>query len=132
MLDLGFVRENLPLLEEKLRQRGLDPAETLKDFVDLDRERRRFINEMETLRAEQNRASEEIARAKKEGRDPGARAEELRGLRERIRQAEEQANQRSDAMREVLTRIPNLPHSSVPVGGGAEQNAEVRRWGAAP
>ncbi len=132
MLDLGFVRENLPLVEEKLRQRGLDPAETLKDFVSLDRERRRFINEMETLRAEQNRASDEIARLKKEKKDAGAGTEELRTLRDRIRQAEEQANQRNEQMREVLARIPNLPHSSVPVGTGSEQNVEVRRWGVPP
>jgi seryl-tRNA synthetase len=129
MLDLGFVRENLPLIEEKLRQRGMDPAETLQDFINLDRQRRRFINEMESLRAEQNRASEEIARAKKEGKDAAGRTEELRGLRERIRQAEEQANERNDEMRRVLARIPNLPHTTVPVGAGSEQNAEVRRWG---
>lgn len=132
MLDLGFVRENLPLVEEKLRQRGMDPAETLKDFVSLDRERRRFINEMETLRAEQNRASEEIARLKKDGKDAGNRPEELRTLRDRIRQAEEQANQRNEPMREILARIPNLPHSSVPVGKSSEQNVEVRRWGTPP
>ena len=132
MLDLGFVRENLPLLEEKLGQRGMDPAETLKDFVNLDRERRRFINQMETLRAEQNRASEEIARLKKDGKDAGNRPEELRSLRDRIRQAEEQANQRNEEMRAVLARIPNLPHASVPVGKTAEQNVEVRRWGVPP
>jgi len=133
MLDLGFVRENLELVEEKLRQRGLDPEETLKGFVSSDRERRRFINEMETLRAEQNRASEEIARLKKEGnKDAGARTEELRALRDRIRQAEEQANQRNEEMRQVLARIPNLPHASVPAGKGAEQNVEVRRWGTPP
>src|SRR5262245_24793827 len=132
MLDLGFVRENLPLVEEKLRQRGLDPAETLKDFANLDRERRRFINEMETLRAEQNRASEEIARLKKEGKAAGTRPEQLRTLRDRIRQAEEQANQRNEQMRDVLARIPNLPHASVPVGKSSEQNVEVRRWGTLP
>jgi seryl-tRNA synthetase len=132
MLDLGFVRENLPAVEEKLRQRGLDPAETLKDFVSLDRDRRRFINEMETLRAEQNRASEEIARLKKEGKDAGNRPEQLRTLRDRIRQAEEQANQRNEQMREVLARIPNLPHASVPIGKSSEQNLEVRRWGTPP
>lgn len=131
MLDLGFVRSNLPLIEEKLRQRGMDPAETLKDFRNLDSERRRFINEMETLRAEQNRASEEIARLKKEGREPANRAEELRNLRDRIRQAEEQANQRNEEMQQVLARIPNLPHASVPAGT-AEQNLEVRRWGTPP
>ncbi len=117
MLDLGFVRENLELVREKLKQRGLDPDETLKDFLSSDRERRRFINEMETLRAEQNRASEEIARLKKEGKnkDSAGRTEELRALRDRIRQAEEQANKHNDEMRQVLARIPNLPHAAAKV-----------------
>ena len=132
MLDLGFVRENLALLEEKLRQRGMDPAEILKNFSTLDRERRQFINEMEKLRAEQNRASEEIARLKKQGQDAGGRTQELRDLRERTRQAEEQANQRDGEMRQVLAGIPNLPHASVPAGKSAEQNVEVRRWGTPP
>ena len=57
MLDLGFVRDNLPLIEEKLRQRGMDPAEVLKDFRVLDTERRRLITVAETLKAKRNRAS---------------------------------------------------------------------------
>ena len=52
MLDLAFVRDNLPLLEEKLRQRGMDPAEILKDFREIDTLRRQAITQMETLKAE--------------------------------------------------------------------------------
>ena len=66
MLDLGFVREHLPLIEEKLRLRGMDAGEVLGDFQALDGERRRLITEAETLKAQRNRAAEEIARLKKE------------------------------------------------------------------
>ena len=69
MLDLSFVRDNLPLVEEKLRQRGMDPGEVLKDFRAIDTERRQAITETETMKARRNRASEEIAPLKKSGQD---------------------------------------------------------------
>ena len=132
MLDLGFVRDNLPLIEEKLRQRGMDPAEVLKDFRALDAERRRLITVAETLKAKRNRASEEIARLKKEKQDAGAGVlmAETKELRAQGDEAEKQAAQKEEELRDIMARIPNIPHASVPVGNSAEQNAEVRRWGA--
>src|SRR5438552_3771841 len=134
MLDLGFVRDNLPLIEEKLRQRGMDPAEVLKDFRVLDTERRRLITVAETLKAKRNRASEEIARLKKEEQDAGAGVlmAETKELRAQGDEAEKQAAQKEEELRDIMARIPNIPHASVPVGTSAEQNAEVRRWGAPP
>ena len=67
MLDLGFVRDNLPMISEKLRQRGLDADALLGGFADIDAKRRHAITAMETLKAERNRASEEIAKLKKSG-----------------------------------------------------------------
>jgi seryl-tRNA synthetase len=131
MLDLNFVRENLALLEEKLRQRGMDPA-GLKDFRELDALRRRGITEAETLKARRNRASDEIARLKKNGQDAGALVEETKTLREQIQQKEGAAAELEARLREILTGIPNLPHNGVPVGQGSEQNREVRRWGSPP
>ena len=69
MLDLAFVRDNLPLIEEKLRQRGMNPGEILKDFHQVDTQRRHAITETETLKARRNAASEEIAKRKKAGQD---------------------------------------------------------------
>ncbi len=60
MLDLNFVRDNLALVEEKLRQRGMNPAEVLRDFAAIDVDRRQAITQNETLQARRNRASEEI------------------------------------------------------------------------
>ena len=73
MLDLNFVRDNLPLVEEKLRQRGMDPAEVLKDFRPLDAQRRQAITRRRPCKAQRNRASEEIAKLKKSGQDATAR-----------------------------------------------------------
>ncbi|MFZ0705492.1 MAG: serine--tRNA ligase, partial [Candidatus Korobacteraceae bacterium] len=66
MLDLAFVRDHLPLVEEKLRQRGMDPAAVLQDFHSLDQERRTAIRISEELKARRNQASEEIAALKKQ------------------------------------------------------------------
>ena len=132
MLDLAFVRGSLPLIEEKLRQRGLDPAETLKDFHALDGERRRLIAEFETLKAQRNRASEEIAKLKKEGKDAGPQMAQTKELRARSDELEKQAAEKEEQLRGMLARVPNLPHASVPIGQTAEQNQEVRRWGVPP
>jgi seryl-tRNA synthetase len=129
MLDLNFVRENLPLVEEKLRQRGMDPAAVLKDFREVDTLRRQAITEAETSKAQRNKASEEIAKLKKSGQDASAAMAQTKELREKISALEKTATDLDARLREILTGIPNLPHASVPVGRSADDNVEIRRWG---
>jgi len=132
MLDLNFVRDNLPLVEEKLRQRGMDPAAVLKDFREVDTQRRQAITEAETLKARRNRASEDIGKLKKSGQDASALMAETKDLREQIQTREKTAADLDARLGEILSGIPNLPHASVPVGNSAEQNVELRRWGRSP
>jgi seryl-tRNA synthetase len=132
MLDLNFVRDNLPLVEEKLRQRGMDPVTVLKDFREVDRQRRQAITEAETLKARRNRASEDIGKLKKSGQDAGVLTAETKELREQIQTREKTAADLDARLREILSGIPNIPHASVPVGNSAEQNVEVRLWGRTP
>ena len=132
MLDLAFVRNNLPLLEEKLAQRGLDPKQALGDFPSVDEQRRKLITEMEQLKAQRNRASEEVAKAKKSGDDAAALIEQTRRLREKIEQGEGGIGKIEEQLKSILASLPNLAHESVPVGKTTEENAEVRRWGAPP
>jgi seryl-tRNA synthetase len=132
MLDLNFVRDNLALVEEKLRQRGMNPAELLKDFRAIDAERRQAITAAETLQARRNRASEEIAKLKKSGQDASAQIQETKEVREQIQESEKKAAEQEARLREILTSLPNLPHASVPVGKSAEDNVEAHRWGTPP
>ena len=132
MLDLNFVRENLSLVEEKLRQRGMDPAAVLKDFREVDTLRRQAITEAETSKAQRNKASEEVAKLKKAGQDASGVMAQTKELREKISALEKTATDLDARLREILTGIPNLPHASVPVGHSAEDNVEVRRWGIPP
>jgi seryl-tRNA synthetase len=132
MLDLNFVRDHLPLVEEKLRLRGMDPAEVLKDFRAIDSHRRLSITEAETLKAKRNRASEEIGQLKKSGQDATALMADMKDLRDKVQELEKKATDSENRLRDLLAGIPNIPHESVPVGKSSEENVEVRRWGAAP
>ena len=131
MLDLAFVRDHLPVVEEKLRQRGKDPA-ILKDFHSIDVERRAAITEAETLKARRNQATEEIARLKKNKQDATALIYETKELREKIATAEKHAEEADAKLRDILVGIPNIPDDSVPVGTSEADNVEVRRWGSPP
>jgi len=132
MLDLGFLRDNLPLVEQKLRDRGMDPREVLGDFHALDSDRRKLITEAETLTAQRNRKSEEVAKLKKEKQNADALIAETKAMRERIEELNKAVAAKDSDLQALLTRVPNLPHSSVPVGKSAEENVEARRWGAPP
>ncbi len=132
MLDLNFVRDNLPRVEEMLRQRGMDPAAVFKDFRDVDTQRRRAITEAETMKARRNKASEDISKLKKSGQDATAAIAETKDLREQIQTREKTAADLDTRLQDILAGIPNMPHSSVPVGHSAEENVEVRRWGTPP
>jgi len=132
MLDLSFVRENLSRVEEMLRQRGADPAVVLRDFRDVDTQRRKAITEAETMKARRNKASEDINKLKKSGQDATTAIAETKDLREQIQAREKSASDLDGRLRDILAGIPNMPDASVPVGQSAEDNVEVRRWGAPP
>jgi seryl-tRNA synthetase len=132
MLDLSFVRDNLPAIEEMLRRRGMDPETVLKDFRTVDGQRRQAITSAETLKAERNRLSEQIAGMKKSGEDASQIIAETKDMRVQIQEMEAAAQEYDARLSEVLVGIPNMPHESVPVGRGAEDNVEVRRWGTPP
>ncbi|HTM89088.1 MAG TPA: serine--tRNA ligase [Terriglobales bacterium] len=132
MLDLNFVRDQLPLVEEKLAQRGMNAAEVLGQFRELDGVRRQHITELETLQARRNRASEEIARLKKAKQEASTQIAETKELREKIQALEGKVQEEDARLRELLAGIPNMPNAGVPVGKTSEDNVEVRRWGTPP
>jgi seryl-tRNA synthetase len=128
MLDLAFVRANLPLVEEKLRQRGGDTS-LLANFAALDAGRRSAITEVETLKAQRNALSSEFARLKREGKDVSTLSNQTATLKDRIAELETKADSADLEMRTLLEQIPNLPHDSVPVGASEHDNALEKTWG---
>lgn len=132
MLDLSFVRDHLPKIEEMLRNRGLNPPSVLKDFHEVDAQRRQAIRTAEELKAHRNRLSETIPSRKKAGEDVSQLIAETKDMRVQIQELEKAAEEYDTRMSDILVGIPNMPHPSVPVGKSAEDNVEVRRWGTPP
>jgi seryl-tRNA synthetase len=132
MLDLGFVRANLALVKEKLRARGADPVVLLGDFSELDGRRRAAITQVETLKAERNRLSEEVGQRKRAGQDASELMERMPLLKDQIERQENEAAAAEIEMQGILTSIPNLPHESVPAGTSEHDNVEIRSWGEKP
>jgi seryl-tRNA synthetase len=135
MLDLNFVRANLEIVEAKLRARGMDPEALLGNFRELDQERRSRITQAETLQAQRNKLSQEVARSRKAGADASqitAVMDQTRELKQETDALERSAAEAEEAMRALLATIPNLTQDSVPAGKSEADNVEVLRWGQQP
>ncbi len=132
MLDLNFVRSHLETVEAKLRARGLDPATLLGDFRALDADRRSRITRAETLQAQRNKISQEVARSRKAGVDATELMDQTRALKQETEELERSAASAEEAMRALLIAIPNLPQDGVPLGRSEAENVEVLRWGTPP
>ncbi|MFQ5695961.1 MAG: serine--tRNA ligase, partial [Terriglobia bacterium] len=131
MLELAYVRKNLERVKKALRERGESDA-VLADFLARDAERRQAIAEAESLKAERNRASGEIGRLKKEGKDASELMRKMKDVAARTKELDRRAAELDDEMHELLLRVPNIPHESIPVGKSPADNQEVRRWGTPP
>lgn len=130
MHDLGYFREHLDEFEQMAANRGVVIA--FDGFRALDRERRERITAAERLKAERNKAGDEIARRKKAGEDASALLAEMKRVSDAIKMADEQITALDARLADFMLIVPNRPHSSVPVGHDAGANVEVRRWGAPP
>lgn len=127
MLDLKFVRDNLAVVEQALKNRNA--SVDLSEFIGLDKKRRELLVEVEALKSRRNTVSLEVSRLKKEKQDAEALIVEMRGVGDRISAMDAEVKEIEGKLAAILMYIPNVPHSSVPVGADEESNPEVRRWG---
>ena len=130
MLDLAYVRGHLDTIEQMARDRGI--TLDLAPFRTIDAERRQLITATDHLKAERNKASDEIVRLKKAGQDASAILARMKDVSDEIKRADERINELDEQLRQFLLTVPNIPHASVPCGKSAADNVEVRRWGAPP
>ncbi len=135
MLDLGFVRSNLPLVAEKLRMRGTDPAfvrDFAESFAQLDTDRRSAITEAETLQAQRNALSQQFGKLKRTGADTSSISTQSADLKARTDSLESIAAEADIRLRTLLEALPNLPQDSVPVGRSEHDNVCEKTWGTIP
>src|SRR5947209_12888564 len=129
MLDPLYVRDHIEAVRTGLRNRGLDSDKALEDIATLETARRRLIPELEGLKRQQNTSGDEIARAKRQGKDTSDIQEANRARAAQIKQLGVQLDSTEHQRNQALLVLPNLPHPSVPVGKSAADNVEVRRHG---
>ncbi|MEW6636295.1 MAG: serine--tRNA ligase [Actinomycetota bacterium] len=129
MLDLKYIRENAPAVEENCRNRGVDADVRL--VVELADRRSALIQELNELRQRQNRLAKSVGRE----RDPERREAliaESRTMKERIPDREAELSGVEERLREEQLKIPNMTHPDAPIGRDDSENVEVRRWGEIP
>src|SRR6266536_1006749 len=129
MLDPAYVREHIEEVRKGLRARGWDPDKALEEIATLETARRRLIPELEGLKRQQNTSGDEIARAKRQGKDTAPVQEANRARSQQIKQMGFQLDSIEYQREAAVVVLPTLPHPSVPVGKSAEDNVEVRRHG---
>jgi len=132
MLDLGYVRANLAVVEEKLRARGMDPAVVLGNFTGMDQTRRTAITNVETIKARRNALTNEIAMLRKTGSDDSRQREENSFLKTSVASQEQTIASTDEYLREILQNLPNLPQDDVPRGSSELQNRVEKVWGEKP
>lgn len=131
MFDVKLLRNELERVKEAMAARG-KPAEEIDRFTGLDAKRRELLQESERLKNRRNTVSQEVAAKKRNGEDAEPLIVEMREVNDRIKALDEEVRVVEEDLNKLLLSIPNMPHSSVPVGLTEEQNVEIRRVGDVP
>ncbi|MFH0828275.1 MAG: serine--tRNA ligase [Candidatus Omnitrophota bacterium] len=126
MLDIKFIRENLELVKQSLLNRN--SKLNLDEILGFDDTRRKLLAEVEDLRAQKNKANDEISRLLKEKQDPKEKIASMKSISERSNVLDEELRQAEEKLNTALLTVPNIAHSSVPVGA-PDQAKIIRVWG---
>ena len=129
MFDIKFIRENPDAFDAGLARRGLSPR--AGEVIALDKEARKFTEALNDLQARRNAASKEIGAAKARGDEDefNRLREEVDRIKHQMPTAEAEQKKKLDAIRDILSAIPNLPDADAPDGEDEAANVEIRNWG---
>ncbi len=127
MLDLKLLQKQPEIVEQALKARHSDIH--VDQFTAFDAERRKLLLEVESLKSERNTASQEVAKLKKAGQDASKTIESLGLLSDRIKALDVETEEAKEKVDQWLLNVPNIPHESVPLGAGEEDNVEVHQHG---
>lgn len=130
MLDRTFIRENIDSVEDRLAKKNF--SFDRNKFIELDRQERSTRMEWEKLRAQRNRTSDQIADLKKHGEEASEKITQMKQVSFDIKKLDERVKSSEEEIGKFLALIPNLPHSSVPVGTDESDNTVERELGQLP
>lgn len=133
MLDIKLIRENPDLIRNNLKKRG-DPEnqKMLDGLIDYDKQWRQGLTRLNELRHERKQITAEIATTKKKGKDAADEISKAKKVDSEISTLEKHVSEWEDKVHDLLMRLPNLLHETVPTGQDEKDNVEIRRWGKVP
>ncbi len=126
MLDIKFIRENSELVKKGIESKN--EKSRVDEVLQLDKQRREILVVSEELKAKRNQVSQEVGKLKKAGQDASEIVAEMKAVSDKIKDYDDKLTYIEEELNNLLMYIPNLPHSSVPIGKTAEDNVEVRKW----
>ncbi len=130
MLDLRLIREDATKIKQAMSNKGEEAD--LDALLDLDRQRRELLKEVEELKHERNVVSKEIGKLKSQGQEDQEKIERMRLISDKIKNYDEKLRDYQEKVKDIQLRIPNLPDPEVPVGDAEEDNQIVRKCGEPP
>ncbi|KQX60134.1 serine--tRNA ligase [Paenibacillus sp. Root444D2] len=131
MFDVKLLRSDLAAVQAAMQNRGKQ-IEELNGFTELDLKRRELLQETEQLKNRRNTVSQEVAGRKRSGENADELIQEMKVVGDRIKELDDEIRLLDESLQHILLSIPNMPHSSVPVGRTEEENVELRRVGEIP
>lgn len=129
MLDIKLIRENPQKVKDAMRSRNKELDALVEEVLAIDVSRRELMTATDSMKQEQNEASRNIPRIKKEGGDIAAVMARMNALKENIKQNDAELASLEIKQQLMMFEFPNVPHESVPIGRDDSQNVEIRRWG---
>ena len=128
MLDIKLVRTDPEMVKQAMRSRNKDMDAVIDRIIAIDAERRDINAQVEGLKAEQNAASREVPRIKKEGGDITAIMTRMKAVSEQVKELDVKLSALEEEQRNEMLCLPNIPHQTVPVGKDDSENVELRRF----
>ncbi len=134
MLQVPFIRENKDLVITRLAKRNFDATQIIEEVITFDEERKQIQTELDSTLAESNAISKEIGELYKSGQAEKANVLKAKtsDLKEASKELSEKLNAKVEALTNLLYKIPNVPHASVPKGNSEEDNEEIFKEGEIP
>ncbi len=130
MLKLEYIRNNAGAVKKAIKDRNVKVD--INGLLETDEQRRTLLGEVETLKHQRNIQSDNIGKLMSQGKDTEKLKAEMKKISERIKKLDRQIKETEDKINPILLTIPNVPHSSVPVGKDAKDNKVIREWGTIP
>ena len=129
MLDIKILRENPQLVKDAMKKRNKDMDALVDEVLAIDVQRRELTVKLDQLKQEQNAASREIPKIKKEGGDISAIMARMNEIKETVKSGDVQLSELEAKQQKIMYEFPNIPNPTIPVGKDDSDNVEIRRWG---